>query len=70
MKIIGWDGDRAVSDDSDLITISEKLRLVSISEGEEEKSENSIGACSSGIVQSDEELARMLQVYCEFMTSQ
>lgn len=62
MKIIGWDGDRSVSDDSDLITISERLRLVSISEEEEEKSEDSVAACSSGDAISDEELARMLQV--------
>lgn len=60
-KIIGGDGDRAVSDDSDLIAISEKLLLVSLSEEGEEKLGNSGATCSSGIAQSDEELARMLQ---------
>ncbi|RVW38097.1 Peptide-N(4)-(N-acetyl-beta-glucosaminyl)asparagine amidase [Vitis vinifera] len=60
-EIIGGDGDRAVSDDSDLITISEKLLLVSLSEEGEEKLGNSGATCSSGIAQSDEELARMLQ---------
>lgn len=67
VKIIGGDGDRAVSDDSDLITISEKLLLVSLSEEGEEKLGNSGATCSSGIAQSDEELARMLQVSCAIL---
>lgn len=67
VKIIGGDGDLAVSDDSDLITISEKLLLVSLSEEGEEKLGNSGATCSSGIAQSDEELARMLQVSCAIL---
>ncbi|KAL4582917.1 hypothetical protein LXL04_007478 [Taraxacum kok-saghyz] len=52
-KIFAGDDDRIVSNDSDLIAISDKLRLVSI------KDENP--QLDSEIVKSDEELARMLQ---------
>ncbi|KAL7605184.1 hypothetical protein Lser_V15G19351 [Lactuca serriola] len=52
-KILGGDDDRVISDDSDLIAVSDKLRLVSI------KDENP--QLGSEIVKSDEELARMLQ---------
>lgn len=57
MKILGGDDDRVISDDSDLIAVSDKLRLVSI------KDENP--QLGSEIVKSDEELARMLQVWKE-----
>ncbi|PRQ41864.1 putative peptide-N(4)-(N-acetyl-beta-glucosaminyl)asparagine amidase [Rosa chinensis] len=55
-KIIGADDDRVVSDDSDLVAISEKLRLISISEEEPEST-----AGNEELLKSDEELARMLQ---------
>lgn len=67
-KIYGGDDDRIVSDDSDLIAISDKLRLVSV------KDENP--QLESEIVKSDEELARMLQaeeealMYQQFAVSQ
>lgn len=54
MKILGGDDSRIVSDDSDLVEISDKLRLVSVND------ENP--KLDSDIVYSDEELARMLQV--------
>ncbi|KVH92225.1 peptide-N(4)-(N-acetyl-beta-glucosaminyl)asparagine amidase isoform X1 [Cynara cardunculus var. scolymus] len=52
-KIFGGADDRIVSDDSDLMAISDKLRLVSIQDGNPQ--------LDSEIVRSDEELARMLQ---------
>ncbi|KAM7511832.1 hypothetical protein LguiB_010707 [Lonicera macranthoides] len=72
-KIFGED-DRLVSEDSDLISISDKLRLVSISEeveeegrlipiegeDDEEKVENK-ATQEAELALSDEELARMLQ---------
>lgn len=57
-KIIGGDDDLVLSNDSDLISISGKLRLLSLSEEEEKSGAN----CSFSGEQSDEELARMLQV--------
>ncbi|XP_062084498.1 peptide-N(4)-(N-acetyl-beta-glucosaminyl)asparagine amidase [Humulus lupulus] len=70
-KIIGVDGDRTVSTDSDLIDISEKLRLVSISEDhkEEENGESSTGN-EADFLKSDEELARMLQAEDEALMFQ
>ncbi|KAG7533579.1 Rad4/PNGase transglutaminase-like fold [Arabidopsis thaliana x Arabidopsis arenosa] len=53
-KIVAEDDNRLVSDESDLASISERLRLVSI---EEDSVENS----DAEMVKSDEELARMLQ---------
>ncbi|OMO96376.1 Transglutaminase-like protein [Corchorus olitorius] len=74
-KIVGEDNDRIVSDDSDLATISEKLRLVSLAgeeEGKPEKQEettsNSGGAETT--LMSDEELARMLQAEEEALMRQ
>ncbi|XP_004302040.1 PREDICTED: peptide-N(4)-(N-acetyl-beta-glucosaminyl)asparagine amidase [Fragaria vesca subsp. vesca] len=55
-KIIGADDDRVVSDDSDLAAVSEKLRLVSISDDQPEQA-----AGNDELLKSDEELARMLQ---------
>lgn len=52
-KIFGADDGRIVSDDSDLIAISDKLRLVSIND--------EIPQLDSETLKSDEELARMLQ---------
>lgn len=51
-KICGVDNERIVSDDSDLVSVSDKLRLVSITEQTKLDDE---------IAKSDEELARMLQ---------
>lgn len=61
-KIVGVDDDRTVSTDSDLASISEKLRLVSIDEEvkEVENQESSSGN-DAELLKSDEELARMLQ---------
>lgn len=56
-KILGGEDDRIVSDDSDLSVISDKLRLVHIRD-EKEK-----GKAEPEFAKSDEELARMLQVF-------
>ncbi|XP_020422906.1 peptide-N(4)-(N-acetyl-beta-glucosaminyl)asparagine amidase isoform X2 [Prunus persica] len=56
-KLIGMDENRVVSDKSDLVAISEKLRLVSINEEQQETST----AENDELLKSDEELARMLQ---------
>lgn len=61
MKIIGADDDSVVSDDSDLAAVSEKLRLVSISDDQPEQA-----AGNDELLKSDEELARMLQVCVQF----
>ncbi|KAM1549601.1 hypothetical protein ACFX1Z_010628 [Malus domestica] len=58
-KLIGFDGDSVVSDDSDLVSIIEKLRLVSISEEQQQQEEST--AQNDELLKSDEELARMLQ---------
>lgn len=81
-KIFGED-DRLVLEDSDLISISDKLRLVSIGQeveeeegrlipieggDDEEKVENK-ATQEAGLAISDEELARMLQVSgCIFLS--
>ncbi|KAI7756432.1 hypothetical protein M8C21_008497 [Ambrosia artemisiifolia] len=52
-KIFGVEDNRTVTHDSDLIEISDKLRLVSVNDQNPE--------FDSGILKSDEELARMLQ---------
>nr|GMC91032.1 peptide-N(4)-(N-acetyl-beta-glucosaminyl) asparagine amidase [Ipomoea batatas] len=57
-KILGGDDDQVVSEDADLASVAEKLRLVSIDEDEEtKKKENS----EPKVAMSDEELARLLQ---------
>ncbi|CAL5330473.1 unnamed protein product [Camellia sinensis] len=55
-KIFGGDDDRLVSDDSDLLSISDRLRLLSVND-EEGKSVDQ----NAELVKSDEEFARMLQ---------
>ncbi|KAL5566255.1 hypothetical protein UlMin_029419 [Ulmus minor] len=61
-KILGDVDDRTVSTDSDLVAITGKLRLVSISEGgKEEQKQESSSRSDAEFLQSDEELARMLQ---------
>ncbi|KAK2995964.1 hypothetical protein RJ640_026003 [Escallonia rubra] len=57
-KVLGGDGDRVLSDDSDLASITDKLRLVSINE---EEREGEPVSHSDELARSDEELARMLQ---------
>lgn len=51
------DDDRIVSTDSDLFAISERLQLVSIDGGD------NIRCCTADSLKSDEELARILQVF-------
>ncbi|GAV90643.1 Transglut_core domain-containing protein [Cephalotus follicularis] len=58
-EIFGGDDDRLLSDDSDLISISEKLRLVSINGGE--STGGTDASVSLDLMKSDEDLARMLQ---------
>ncbi|XP_048324055.1 peptide-N(4)-(N-acetyl-beta-glucosaminyl)asparagine amidase isoform X1 [Ziziphus jujuba] len=58
-KIVGVNGDRIVSTDSDLVDISEKLRLVSIDE--EDNKGSSSSSHDAELLKSDEELARLLQ---------
>ncbi|PKI44775.1 hypothetical protein CRG98_034723, partial [Punica granatum] len=69
-KILGAENDQVVSEDSDLLTMCDKLQLVSIDEEAEEKSKErkeatpaDQGTTSSDAewLKSDEELARMLQ---------
>ncbi|KAK1400904.1 Peptide-N(4)-(N-acetyl-beta-glucosaminyl)asparagine amidase [Heracleum sosnowskyi] len=55
-KIFGGDGDQVVVGDSDLDLVSDKLRLVSISDEEEKKDKQVVD-----FEKSDEEFARMLQ---------
>ncbi|THF96760.1 hypothetical protein TEA_024183 [Camellia sinensis var. sinensis] len=55
-EIFGGDDDRLVSDDSDLLSISDRLRLLSVND-EEGKSVDQ----NAELVKSDEEFARMLQ---------
>ncbi|PSS10107.1 Peptide-N(4)-(N-acetyl-beta-glucosaminyl)asparagine amidase [Actinidia chinensis var. chinensis] len=57
--ILGGDDDRLVSDDSDLVSISDRLLLVSISD--EVNEEGKLADQNAELVKSDEELARMLQ---------
>lgn len=60
---MGVEDDRTVLSDSDLAAISEKLRLISISEDEnEEDNKESSNGNDAELLKSDEELARMLQV--------
>ncbi|KAH7863525.1 hypothetical protein Vadar_018624 [Vaccinium darrowii] len=58
-KIFGSDDDRLVSDDSDLAAISDRLRLVSITD--EVKEEDKSVEQNVELAMSDEELARILQ---------
>ncbi|CAI9102617.1 OLC1v1000917C4 [Oldenlandia corymbosa var. corymbosa] len=53
-KIMAGENGPTILDDSDLLTISNKLKLVSINDGEKEKSDAEFST-------SDEELARILQ---------
>lgn len=56
-----------VTEESDLKTISEKLRLVSFQDGAKGKEVAVVESKTSGM--SDEELARMLQVWAFITTS-
>ncbi|KAI3473915.1 hypothetical protein Pfo_028109 [Paulownia fortunei] len=66
-KILGGDDNRTVSDDSDLESISDKLRLVSIGEDERPKE---IEKSVADFMTSDEELARILQAEEEALMMQ
>lgn len=59
VQIYGSEDDRLVASDSDLAAFTEKLRLVSISE-QDEQGESS--KREAEMMKSDEELARLLQV--------
>lgn len=59
VQIYASEDDRPVASDSDLVTISEKLRLVSINEQEKQGESSKHDA---EMMKSDEELARLLQV--------
>ncbi|RZB46816.1 Peptide-N(4)-(N-acetyl-beta-glucosaminyl)asparagine amidase [Glycine soja] len=54
-KIFGAEQDTPVVNDSDLVAISDKLRLVSVNDSEPEPS-------AADLLKSNEELARLLQV--------
>ena len=54
-QIFGAEQDTPVVNDSDLVAISDKLRLVSVNDSEPEPS-------AADLLKSDEELARLLQV--------
>ncbi|KAM7278541.1 hypothetical protein ACFE04_005675 [Oxalis oulophora] len=58
-KIVGGDGDRIISDDSDLRTISEKLQLLSVND--EKPDDDKVNNAAAALLKSDEELARLLQ---------
>ncbi|CAA2980096.1 peptide-N(4)-(N-acetyl-beta-glucosaminyl)asparagine amidase [Olea europaea subsp. europaea] len=62
-RIMGGDDERTVSDDSDLESISHKLRLLSIDEIEKEETE-------ADFAKSDEEFARLLQAEEEALMMQ
>ncbi|KAL8166642.1 hypothetical protein V2J09_008141 [Rumex salicifolius] len=64
-KIVGVDDDRIVSDDSDLTSICDRLRVIEINDDEGEKQVEP--SCSNDqlaaeLMKSDEEFARMLQI--------
>uniref|UniRef100_A0A2N9EEG5 Rad4/PNGase transglutaminase-like fold domain-containing protein n=1 Tax=Fagus sylvatica TaxID=28930 RepID=A0A2N9EEG5_FAGSY len=59
-KIVGVDENRVVYDDSDLVSISERLRLVSVNDEVKQPQPESAGN-DAALGMSDEELARMLQ---------
>ncbi|XP_030534710.1 peptide-N(4)-(N-acetyl-beta-glucosaminyl)asparagine amidase [Rhodamnia argentea] len=59
-RIVGDGDDRVVSEDSDLVGVADKLRLVSIDEEGEGAVGQSAGS-SAELLKSDEELARLLQ---------
>ncbi|XP_058223884.1 peptide-N(4)-(N-acetyl-beta-glucosaminyl)asparagine amidase [Rhododendron vialii] len=67
-KIFGSDDDQLVSDDSDLASISDRLRLVSVTD-EVKQEENSVDQ-NVELAMSDEELARMLQAEEEALVFQ
>ncbi|CAH2044606.1 unnamed protein product [Thlaspi arvense] len=72
-KIVAEDDDRVVSDETDLASISGKLRLLSTGGISEEKSEGTSGKSEKSdaeMLQSDEEFARMLQAEEEAMMFQ
>ncbi|XP_010546598.1 PREDICTED: peptide-N(4)-(N-acetyl-beta-glucosaminyl)asparagine amidase [Tarenaya hassleriana] len=63
-KIVAEEGDRVVLGDSDLVSVSEKLRLVSVEVNCEENLEGNVDSCEKSnaeMVKLDEEFARMLQ---------
>ncbi|KAJ8452479.1 hypothetical protein Cgig2_000068 [Carnegiea gigantea] len=62
-KIVCGDDNKIVSDDSDLISISDKLCLMSINDQAINEAESSSGSShvNEELIKSDEELARMLQ---------
>jgi peptide-N4-(N-acetyl-beta-glucosaminyl)asparagine amidase len=59
-KIVGVDENRVVYDDSDLVSISERLRLVSVNDEVKQPQPESAGN-DAALGMSDEEFARMLQ---------
>uniref|UniRef100_A0A1J3JQJ4 Peptide-N(4)-(N-acetyl-beta-glucosaminyl)asparagine amidase n=1 Tax=Noccaea caerulescens TaxID=107243 RepID=A0A1J3JQJ4_NOCCA len=70
-KIVAVDDDRVVSNETDLASISDKLRLVSIGGDSEERSEGTSAEKSDAeMLKADEELARMLQAEEEAMMFQ
>ncbi|KAL0737919.1 hypothetical protein Bca4012_014129 [Brassica carinata] len=74
-KIVAEDDDRVLSDETDLASISDKLRLLSIGgNSEEEKKSEAISGeneqSNAEMLQSDEEFARMLQAEEEAMMFQ
>lgn len=60
-KILDGNGDRLVSEDADLASVSDMLRLLSVDGEDEGKNEENKIEDRANLVQSDEELARMLQ---------
>ena len=66
LQIIAVDENRVLSDDSDLISVAERLRLVSVNDEVNEQpqpqSSSHIAGNAAALVMSDEELARILQV--------
>ena len=66
LQIIAVDENRVLSDDSDLISVSERLRLVSVNDEVNEQpqpqSSSHIAGNDAASVMTDEELARILQV--------
>ncbi|KAK4759367.1 hypothetical protein SAY87_022498 [Trapa incisa] len=72
-KILGAENDLVVSEDSDLLAVAEKLRLVSIDEEAEEKVEDQKDETFDNVadtLKSDEELARLLQAEEEALLRQ
>ena len=62
LQIVSGDDSRIISDDSDLISVSNKLRLLSINDDTVAESSTGNSQFNEELLKADEEFARLLQV--------